>query len=177
MMMTDLTSGEYVHLRHGDPGVSGQPCHFLVTPHGLAYELLHAPGAGLYDPLIRRRFEFKTPFDKAYVHTGWDPQGCLWFFEKADATHEMWFLQRLDRSGKDRWIQLTGHWKNYNKKAYQKYDFHPQLTPDRRWILFTGGDPTTQTNHLFLLDVSDLKDTEGISPKLLSRTGEYDVIR
>jgi hypothetical protein len=26
----------------------------------------------------------------------------------------------------------------------------------------TAGDPETETNHLFLLDVADLKDTEGV---------------
>jgi Tol biopolymer transport system component len=175
MMMTDLTSGKYVHLRDGDPGVSGQPCHFLATRRGMTYELLHAPVAGLYDPLTRRRFEFRTPFAKAYVHTGWDPEGRLWFFEKNNGAHELWFLKRLDRKAVDQWTRLSGHWENYDKKAFQKYDFHPQLTPDRRWILFTGGDSTTHTNHLFLLDASDLEPSEGVCSELLSPRGENDL--
>ena len=37
-----------------------------------------------------------------------------------------------------------------------------RLTPDRQWILMTAGDPRTGTNHIYLLDVSDLEPTEGI---------------
>jgi hypothetical protein len=50
------------------------------------------------------------------------------------------------------------------------------LTPDRKWILFSAGDSASQTCHLFLLDVSDLDDTEGISTELLSPTGANDWI-
>ena len=59
-----------------------------------------------------------------------------------------------------------------------KVEMHPHnpvLTPDRRWILFTGGDPASQSSHIFLLDVSDLGDSEGISPDLLSPTGSNDL--
>ena len=41
---------------------------------------------------------------------------------------------------------------------------------------FTGGDVATRTSHIFLLDVSDLQDTRGISRELLSPTGEYSVV-
>jgi hypothetical protein len=58
----------------------------------------------------------------------------------------------------------------------QKAHFHPQLTPDRKWILFTGGDPRTKTNHVFLLDVSDVADTLGINPDLSSPTGANDLV-
>jgi len=33
------------------------------------------------------------------------------------------------------------------------------VTTDRRYILFTGGDATNETNHLFLVDISDLTET------------------
>jgi hypothetical protein len=69
--------------------------------------------------------------------------------------------------------RLVGNWPTYG--GGQKAHFHPRLTPDRRWILLTAGDPRTQTNHLFLLDVSDLADTEGISADRLSAAGENDM--
>jgi hypothetical protein len=37
---------------------------------------------------------------------------------------------------------------------------NPTVTPDRKHILFTGGDRRTKTNHLFLLDITDLADTQ-----------------
>lgn len=173
MMMTDLTSGKWTELRQGDPGARGHLCHFLATARGIAYEVPGKPQqvAGLYDPLTRRRFEFLLPTHFGYSHTGWDPEGRLWFFEESGKQHDLWFLVRVAaEAGKDNtWLKLTGHWPTYGKG--QKSHFHPQLTPDRRWILMTGGDPATQTNHLFLLDASDLKDTEGISADLLSPTG------
>ena len=70
--------------------------------------------------------------------------------------------------------QLTGTWPTYG--GGQKPHFHPQLTPDRRWILFTAGDPRSRTTHMFLLDVADLQDSVGISAELLSPTGENDLI-
>jgi hypothetical protein len=45
----------------------------------------------------------------------------------------------------------------------QRSHYHPSVTPDRKHILFTGGDSRNQTNHLFLLDISDLADTEIVS--------------
>ena len=41
--------------------------------------------------------------------------------------------------------------------------------------LFTGGDPRTKTNHLFLLDATDLEEMAVISPALLSPIGENDI--
>lgn len=175
MMMTDLTSGKYVHLREGDPGARAYLCHFLVTRRGIAYEVPGLKLSGLYDPFTRRRFEFKMPAHFGYAHTGRDPEGRLWFYESAvrRGPHDMYALVRLDDG--DEWLRLTGHWPTYGRG--QKSHFHPQLTPDRAWILFTAGDPTTETNHLFLLDVSDLRDTHGISPDLLSPTGANDRTR
>ena len=82
-------------------------------------------------------------------------------------------LKSLNSETGGDFIDLTGHWKTYGPK--QKSHFHPQLTPDRKWILFVAGDETTKSNHIFLLDVSDLKDTKGISRKLLSKTGDNDI--
>lgn len=175
IMMTDLDGGAYLELRHGDPGARGHLCHFLMTRRGIAYEVPGLAYSGLYEPLTRRRFEFKLPDNLGYVHTGWDPEGRLWFYECSGKTHQMIALVRLDEEKGNEWLQLCGDWPTYG--GGQKAHFHPQITPDRNWILFTGGDPATQTNHIFLLDASDLKDVEGISAELLSPTGENDATR
>jgi len=179
MLLTDLTGGKIVPLRDGDPGVRGHLIHSQVTRRGVAYEVPEVRLSGLYDPLSRRRFEFQLPDFFQYVHTGRDPEGRLWFYENSSdwdkfEVHDMYALARLDPVKGDRWLRLTGTWPTYG--GGQKAHFHPQLTPDRQWILFTGGDPTTQTAHIFLLDVSDLKDTRGISSDLLSPTGANDLV-
>lgn len=180
MLMTDMTSGEIAPLRDGDPGVVGHPIHSQVTSRGIAYEVPGAQISGLYDPLTRRRFEFSFPTQFQYIHTGCDPEGRLWFYENSSAwdkfdVHDIHCLLSVDRRKGTQWMRLTGTWPTYG--GGQKAHFHPRLTPDRKWILFTGGDSTTRSNHIFLLDVSDLKDTEGISQELLSPTGANSVIR
>lgn len=179
MLMTDLTGGRCVLLRDGDPGVRGHLIHCPCTQRGIAYEVPDARLLGLYDPLTRRRFEFPMPEMFQYIHTGWDPEGRIFFYENSTASdkfdvHDMYALVRLDRkTGKHQWLRLTGNWPTY--VGGQKAHFHPQITPDRKWILFTGGDPATKSCHIFLLDISDLNDSEGISPDLLSATGANDV--
>jgi len=178
MMLTDFSSGRCVLLRDGDPGAKGHPVHCPVTRRGIAYEVPELKCGGLYDPLTRRRFEFRFPEHFQYIHTGWDPEGRIFFYENSTAwdrfdTHDMWALVRLDRQRGDEWLRLTGNWPTFS--GGQKAHFHPQITPDRRWILFTGGDPTSRTSHMFLLDISDLKDSQGISAELLSPTGANDL--
>ncbi len=175
IMMTDLNGGHHTELRVGDPGVRGHLCHFLMTRRGIAYEVPGLGYSGLYEPFTRRRFEFKLPPGLGYVHTGGDPEGRLWFYECSGKIHQMIALVRLNNERGDQWLQLCGDWPTYG--GGQKAHFHPQITPDRKWILFTGGDPTTETNHIFLLDASDLKDVNEISPEMLSPTGEHDMTR
>ncbi len=180
MLLTDLTSGRIELLRDGDPGVRGHLIHCHATSRGISYKVPETRSSGLYDPLTRRRFEFPLPDACQYVHTGRDPEGRLWFYENSSAwdkfdLHDIYALVRLDRKGPDQWLRLTGTWPTFG--GGQKAHFHPQLTPDRKWILMTGGDSSTRTNHIFLLDVSDLKDSEGISTDLLSPTGANDLVR
>jgi hypothetical protein len=179
MLMTDLSSGEIVPLRDGDPGVRGHLVHCQVTRRGMVYEVPGVALSGLYDPFTRKRFEFQLPGHFMYIHTGRDPEGRLWFYENSTAwdrfdVHDLHALLGLDRDEGNRWLRLTGSWPTYGWG--QKAHFHPQLTPDRKWILFTAGDPATRTNHIFLLDASDLKDTKGISADLLSPTGANDLV-
>ena len=109
------------------------------------------------------------------VHTGWDPEGRLWFYECTGGGRRMIALVRLCQDGSDEWLELTGNWPTYNRGQFSH--FHPQLTPDRQWILFTGGDPATETNHLFLLDATDLREVREISRDKLSPTGEHCLTR
>lgn len=178
MMLTHLWRGGCELLREGDPGVQGRLIHCICTDRGIVYEVPKVQLTGLYDPLRRRRFEFRLPDYFRYVHTGADPAGRLWFYENSTAwnrfdVHDLHFLVALGDDGRrDSWQALTGTWPTYG--GGQKAHFHPRLTPDRRWILFSGGDPASQTTHLFLLDTSDLADSQGIDEKLLSPTGAND---
>lgn len=179
MLWTDLTSGQIIPLRDGDPGVRGHVIHCHATRRGISYEVPDARCSGLYDPRTRRRFEFPFPDEMQYVHTGRDPEGRLWFYENSTSwdrfdVHDLWVLRRLDhRTRQHHWQRLSGTWPTYG--GGQKAHFHPQLTPDRKWILFSAGDPASQSCQLFLLDVSDLKDTAGISTELLSPAGAHDL--
>ena len=172
MLLTDFNRNRCDLLRDG---VIHCPC----TERGIAYEVPEERRLGLMDPLDRRWFEFLMPEFFQYLHTGRDPEGRLFFYENSTDwdrfdVHDMYALVRLDRNGDHQWLRLTGNWPTY--VGGQKAHFHPQLTPDRRWILFTGGDSNDQTCHMFLLDVSDLSDSQGIGPQLLSPTGEHDIV-
>jgi len=173
MLLTDLRGGRYTHLRTADDD-GAAVCHYVATARGLAYEVL--PGrrggggvlAGMYDPLTDARYELPLPDAFGYTHTGRDPAGELWFYEnRYDDAHDLHALVRHDPAGEDRWLALTGDWPTYG--GGQKSHFHPQLTPDRQWILMTAGDPATQTNHIFLLDAADLTATQGI-PRIRIRS-------
>ncbi len=176
MLWTSLTGGWYTHLRTQD-AAGGCVCHYLATRRGLAYEVLGSSEgvlAGMYNPFSHKRYEFVLPEYFGYAHTGWDPQGRLWFFENQqrgskrsaetldiEGVHDMHFLQAHHRNGTDTWVKLIGHWLTYG--GGQSSHFHPQVTPDRQWILFTAGDPEHPGwNQIFLLDIADLPETQGI---------------
>lgn len=169
MLLTDLRGGHYTHLRtQDDTGAS--VCHFVVTRRGVAYEALadgRGASAGLYHPDTHRHVEFALPADFGYTHAGRDPEGRWFLFEHhargahgTPGVHAMHALARYDTQGRHAWLPLTGDWPTHGRG--QRAHFHPQLTPDRRWILFTAGDSDTRTNHIFLLDVRDLAETEGV---------------
>ena len=171
MMMATLDGDPWIHLRDGDPGAKGKVCHHMTTTAGIAFE---ASGhiSGLYDPMTKERFEFQLPKEWGYTHTGWDPEGRLWFWEAA-RQHQLTYLKHFDQHEKPVFEKLTGEWRTYGRG--QKSHFHPQITPDRNWILFVGGDDETKSNHIFLLDVSDLKGTQAVSKEMLRKTGDNQV--
>lgn len=162
MLLTDTGGGRYTHMRSQDES-GGAVCHHVSTRRGIMYEVLGRKDrvlSGIYNSVSNAKYEFPLPRDFGYTHTGRDPDGRLWIFENKGAAHDVRFLVRHDPTGQDTWLNLTGHWPTYG--GGQKAHFHPQVTPDRNWMLITAGDPSTETNHLFLVDISDLPDTEGI---------------
>ncbi len=164
MLLTDIRGGWYTHMRTQDE-FGGCVCHYVATRRGIMYEVLGRRDkrvlAGLYNPNTQNRYEFSLPPEFGYTHTGRDPEGRLWFFENSSRDgHDLRFLVRHDPRGQDKWISLTGHWPTFGKG--QKSHFHPQLLPDREWALITAGDAETETNHIFLINVADLSDSEGI---------------
>jgi hypothetical protein len=162
MLFTDLHGGWYSHLRTQD-ALGGCVCHHITTRRGIAYEVLGGSNgvwAGMYEPHSHRKYELRLPEHFGYTHTGWDPEGLLWFFENSSQVHDLHFLTRHNPRGEDEWLALCGDWPTYGKG--QKSHFHPQITPDRQWILMTAGDPRTQSNHMFLLDIAGLAPTQGI---------------
>jgi hypothetical protein len=184
LVFADLTSGKWTDLRYGDPGALGMPCHSVPSALGVVCEVLCASPrmlSGLYDPLTRSRFEFALPADWGYTHTGWDPSGRLWVWEtiisdmstgKRVPRHCLWYMERFDPAQGGAFKPLTGDWPTYS--GCQRGHMHPQVTPDRRWVLFTGGDAATKKDQIFLLDISDLKDTQGVTLDLLSHAGAND---
>jgi hypothetical protein len=165
MLLTDIDGGWYTHLRTKDES-GGEICHFVGTSRGAAYEVLWGRDGlrgGICDPVSRRWFEVRLPDAFGYVHTGRDPDGLLWLYENQTSDlHEIQFLVRHEPSGTDEWRALTGDWPTYGDPDAQKAHFHPQVVLDRQWLLVTGGDPVTETNQVFLVDISDLAPTAGV---------------
>ena len=118
------------------------------------------------NPTTYERVEFELPGNFGYIHTGHDPEGRLFFYENMvyneteTLLHNMHFLKTI-KNGDTEYQLLLGHRKSYIEKA-QKAHFHPRLTPDRNYIIFTGGCDETETNHIYMLDVQDIDETKGL---------------
>ncbi len=165
IMLASLEGGAWRTLRDDEPGAEGRIVHAAMTARGIAYEVPDARRAGLLDPRSGRRVEWALAESFGYVHSGRDPEGRLLFYENADAfhnptVHDLWALRRVSPDGRGQWQRLVGNWPTY--ATGQRAHFHPQLLPDRRWLLLTAGDPATRTDQVFLLDVSEMGETEGI---------------
>ena len=180
-----------------DTDIGGHACHYLCNEMGIVYEVIpfamSAPTgdksqavktveggfhSGLYDPFSRERFEFPLPDNFVGTHVGWDPTGLRWFWEimpswDQSSANQLYYLRSMAPTGDAEFQPLTPPWLNYGTK--QKSHHHPQVTPDPNWLLFVAGDPATQSNHIHLLDVSDLPATEGVGRDLLSRDGRNDI--
>lgn len=172
MLLTDIKGGWYKHMRTQDD--KGAVCHFLPTKKGVCYEVLgkHSNNnggnyGGLYNPFNNERFEFPLPMHFGYTHTGWDPDGDIFFYENSNPKediHNIYYAREINPNGKDIWERLISDWKCYGDG--QKSHFHPTIAPDRDWMLFTADDDETKTNHIYLMSVRDLIPTKGI-PKIV----------
>lgn len=164
VLMTDLRHpGQYENIR--THSADGWPNHYNVTSKGVTYEMLsdakNGPTVGgIYDPDTRTRREYKLDMSATRLHIGRDPDARLWFFETAvDGKPSIVYFPRLapDRVNPGQPL-IGGDYATYSNN--QRSHYHPSVTPDRKHILFTGGDSRNQTNHLFLLDIDGLADTQ-----------------
>jgi hypothetical protein len=164
VLMTDLRNpGQYENLR--THSADGWPNHYQATAKGVMYEMLSGARdgpvvGGIYNPDTRQRREFQLAMGTSRLHIGRDPEARLWFFEGTVADFPtIVYFPRLQAGEVNRGQALIGNeFATYSNN--QRSHFHPSVTPDRKHILFTGGDRRTKTNHLFLLDITDLADTQ-----------------
>lgn len=163
ILVTDYNGGWYTHLRtQADDG--GTTCHYCVTDRGIFYEAHSAAGlvAGVVDPVSKRALEAVLPssLQAGSSHVGADPSGRRLLLEAHDEEHghTMVFVRRLGRGGDVELDYLFGDWPTFG--SGQKSHFHPRVTADGDHVVITAGDPATQTNHVFLLNIAELPDTE-----------------
>jgi len=162
VLMTDLRGGFYTHLR--TQTVEGwQVCHYISTARGIFYETVSQGehgGIGMIDADTYACREFRT--DHRISHCGYDTEGKLWFGHpyrtKPKVESFLGYLPSVKKGRINPFVALTEGINCYGRS--QRSHLHPVLMPDRRNILFTGPDHTTQTNHIFLLDVADLEDLQ-----------------
>ncbi len=140
----------------------GKIIHHVPTAAGIAYEVRGREEdgwAGICDPHTGERQEF--PVLPGTNHTGLDPLGRLFFFQVGKDRIQV--MTAYDPRGEHQWLDLFGSWPTFGQG--QKAHFHPRLLPGRQWLQMVGGAPATETNHIFLVDVSDLDKTDN-SPSL-----------
>lgn len=167
ILMTDLRYPmQYVSIR--THAADGAPNHYNATSQGVMYEVFkenraRPPLAGIYHPDTRTRREYRLDIPDDRMHIGRDPEAKLWFYEtQVGDGHGVVFFPSLAPDRLNPGVPLIGPaFDTYG--VNQRSHYHPSVTPDRKHILFTGGDPRNQTNHLFLMDISDLKETTIIS--------------
>ncbi|WP_157837145.1 hypothetical protein [Geminisphaera colitermitum] len=162
-LMTDYDGGWFTQLRTQD-GEGRTTCHYAATQRGLHYELTgHSPTkTGLLCPSTHRRCEFSCPPMES-LHVGFDPQGLRFTVDglQGDSGRALYSLANLSPKGEPEWSLLCGPWINYGTSG-QKTHSHPRFTPCGRWIQMVAGDPASKTNHIFLLNVSDVPPSRGL---------------
>lgn len=134
----------------------GKIIHHVPTRTGIAYEVrFRSDGmrAGICDPDSGQRCEFPVPH--GVNHTGIDPLGRLFFYQVGQ--NRIQIMREYDKSGDHRWTDLFGAWHSYGDG--QKAHFHPRLVLGRRWMQIVAGDPASETNHIYLVEVADLDRT------------------
>ncbi|MDA3960261.1 MAG: hypothetical protein PF961_05695 [Planctomycetota bacterium] len=161
LLMTDYEGGWYAALRTpNQPGV--QTCHYGATRRGVQYEASGGGQAygGMTCPRTHRRVEFTVP-NMPGRHVAAVPAGDRWMTDGvAEGGRVLYTLSELSDGAEPSWQLLSGPWPTYG--TGQKSHGHPYVTPCGRWVLLLAGDPATQTNHLYLMDVSDVPPTRGL---------------
>ncbi len=170
LLFTDYEGGWYTALRSPNRPDS-RTCHYGATRRGIQYELQDNQGhqAGVLCPHTHRRVEFSAPALKS-KHVAAAPGGNHWMTEGAvEEGRVLYTLRELPRQGEPVWDHICGPWPTYG--TGQKSHGHPYVTPCGRWVLMLGGDPKTQSNHLFLLDIRDVPPAKGL-PDFSAEVGD-----
>jgi hypothetical protein len=160
LLLTDTRGGWYVSLRTQTPdGIEIN--HNLPTKRGIIYETVSPLPRGIMghcDPDAYISQDFYT--DYPVSHTGFDPEGLLWFAhiyknEEPYYNYLAW-LPQVKKGKINDFVMLTGGFlmNGHNQRSHP----HPVLMPDRENILFTAPDNESKTNHIFLLDTSDIAE-------------------
>jgi hypothetical protein len=169
ILVADINGNWYTHIRSMDGPNPDGPLAFETTSHyqstsqGIAYEM--RTKVGLCDPYTFECQEYSVA-DYPVTHIGRDPEARLWFFDskrKNPQTGEdtgprcICFLPELKFDAPNKPILLMSGTTTFGEGQHSHV--HPTLMPDRKNILCVVGDARSETNHLCLLDVSDLEDT------------------
>jgi hypothetical protein len=143
----------------------GQTNHYGITcGDKLFYEVLSLDAGGpvhfgIYTFSSRERCEYELDLPTTRVHVGRDYLGKHCIFEASSHDGDsIYFYPHLSKKVKNKGVRLIGNrFSTFSNN--QRSHFHPTFTADGKWILFNGGDLETRTNHLYLLDASDLPET------------------
>jgi hypothetical protein len=120
---------------------------------------------GLYDVDTFQQQEYFIA-DYPVTHIGRDPEARMWFFDSKRVDPQtgdhtgprcICFMPELKFGTPNKPMLLMSGTRTFG--VGQHADVHPQLMPDRKNILCVIGDERTHSNHLCLLDISDLEDT------------------
>lgn len=169
IMVADVSGNWYTHIRTQDgPNLVGpvpieQTSHYQASSQGIVYEM--RTKLGLCDPYT---FECQEYLVENYpvTHVGRDPEARLWFFDTKQPHPEtgahtgprcICYMPELKFNQPNRAQVLLSEAITWGEGQHSH--LHPVLMPDRKNILFITGDARTRTNHMALLDVSDLADT------------------
>jgi hypothetical protein len=149
----------------------GKIIHHVPTERGIAYEVKHRSDdnwVGFIDPLEDARVEWTVPFQAS--HTGCDPSGRRFFYHAGDGSIQS-LVERQD-DGVCRFTPICGRWPIYGKG--QKSHYHPRIVLGGGWMQMVAGDPQTETNHVFLVDVERVPLTGGVDFGTIRRGGTYE---
>jgi hypothetical protein len=140
----------------------GTVCHQVVTKGGIRYEAVRHDGRRRHNVLGRcgadgdGRLEVPIP-DDAYVHTGFDPDGELAFYESDGAEHAIRCLH-LDPDPARTRVETI---RSLPAIPFgQRHQAHPFLSPDRRRLFFTElVDGFSQVSSVDARDLVDRGDS------------------